>query len=59
MDKYTKTVLTVIAVCLVIQTGKKIIQPAYAANIQKIAICEYQNPHQCVRVDSSALRITE
>jgi hypothetical protein len=59
MDKYTKAVLTVITVCLMIQTGEKIVQPAYADNIQKIAICEYQNPSQCVRVDGRALRVTE
>jgi hypothetical protein len=41
MDKYTKAVLTVIAVCLVIQTAKDIavVEPAYANQIHKIAIC--------------------
>ena len=41
MDKYTKAVLTIIAVCLVIQTGKDIVfvEPAYANQVQKMAIC--------------------
>ena len=40
MDKYTKAVLTVIAVCLVIQTGEKIIEPANAASPQKVVLCD-------------------
>ena len=41
MDRYTKAVLTVIAVCLVIQTAKDIafIKPAYANQIHRVAIC--------------------
>ena len=39
MDKYTKAVLTVIAVCLVVQTGDKIIQPAHASGPQKVVLC--------------------
>jgi hypothetical protein len=41
MDQYTKAVLTVIAVCLVIQTAKDIVfvEPAYANQIHKVAIC--------------------
>ena len=43
MDKYTKAVLTVIAVCLVIQTTKDIalIEPANANTnqVHKIALC--------------------
>ena len=41
MDKYTKAVLTVIAVWLVIQTEKDValVEPAYATQVQKMAIC--------------------
>ena len=41
MDKYTKAVLTVIAVCLVIQTAKDVafVEPAYANQIHRVAIC--------------------
>ena len=40
MDKYTKVVLTVIAICLVIQTGDKIIEPSYASGLQKVVLCD-------------------
>lgn len=40
MDKYTKAVLTIIAGCLVIQTGQSVIEPAHASNVQKIALCD-------------------
>ena len=42
MDKYTKAVLTVIAVCLVIQTTKDIvfIKEANASQVHKIVICD-------------------
>jgi hypothetical protein len=42
MDKYTKAVLTVIAVCLVVQTAKDIafVEPAYASDVRKIALCD-------------------
>ena len=41
MDRYTKAVLTVIAVCLVIQTAKDVafVEPAYANQVQKMTIC--------------------
>jgi len=54
MDKYTKAVLTVIAVCLVIQTAKDIafVEPAYANQIHKIAICR-EDGSLCVGVDES------
>lgn len=41
MDKYTRAVLTVIAVCLVIQTSDQIIEKAYAREtVQKVIICD-------------------
>ena len=39
MDRYTKTVLTVIAVCLVIQTSRSLIEPAFAGDVQRVVIC--------------------
>jgi len=47
MDRYTKAVLTVIAVCLVIQTAKDVafVEPAYANQVQKIAICREDGSH--------------
>ena len=52
MDKYTKSVLTVIALCLVIQTAKDIVfvEPAYANQIHKVAICR-EDGSLCVGVD--------
>lgn len=40
MDRYTRAVLTVIAICLVIQTGSKIIEPSYASGLQKVVLCD-------------------
>ena len=42
MDKYTKAVLTVIAVCLMIQTAKDIafIEPTHASGPQKVILCD-------------------
>jgi len=39
MDRYTKAVLSVIAVCLVIQTSRSLIEPAFANDVQRVAIC--------------------
>ena len=52
MDKYTKAVLTVIAVCLVIQTAKDVafVKPAYANQVQKMAICR-EDGSLCVGVN--------
>ena len=54
MDKYTKAVLTVIAVCLVIQTARDVafVEPAYAGQIHKIAICR-PDGSLCVGVDDN------
>ena len=53
MDRYTKTVLTVIAVCLVIQTARDVafVEPAYANQIHKIAICR-EDGSLCAGIDS-------
>ena len=53
MDKYTKAVLTVIAVCLVIQTARDIafIEPAYANQVHKIAICR-EDGSLCTGIDA-------
>ena len=60
MDKYTRAVLTVIAVCLVIQTSDQIIEKAYANDtVQKVIICDgvngIQKPSDCAVVSSGKL----
>lgn len=59
MDKYTKVVLTVIAVCLVIQTARDVafVEPAYANQIHKIAICR-EDGSLCAGVDGVARSLT-
>ena len=54
MDKYTKAVLTVIAVCLVIQTAKDVafVEPAYANQVQKMAICR-EDGSECAGIYSA------
>ena len=49
MDKYTKAVLTVIAVCLVIQTARDValVESASANQVHRIAICDTDGRH-CV-----------
>ena len=53
VDKYTKIVLTIIAANLTITTlqGLDLIPHANAsAIIQKVAICDFDNPEKCARV---------
>jgi hypothetical protein len=59
-DKTLKILLGIIAVNLTLQTVKDVglFPTAYAQGIQRVAICEMQNQNQCVRVDTSALRVT-
>ena len=49
MDRYTKTALTVIAVCLVIQTSRSLIEPAFASDVQRVAICNVDST-TCVKL---------
>lgn len=48
MNNYTNKVLTVIALCLVIQTVSKIalVEKAYASDVQKVVICS-PSGHLC------------
>lgn len=60
MDKYIKAVLTVIAVCLVIQTAKDVafVESAYANQVHRIAICR-EDGSLCVGVSESILQDRE
>ena len=60
MDKYTKAVLTVIAVCLVTQTAKDIafVEPAYANQVHRIAICTADGS-SCVGVTEQAGKVAQ
>ena len=59
IDRYTKAVLTVIAVCLCLITAQNFnfIPSAEASivGVQKVVICDYSN--DCVRVSNGRLKI--
>ena len=61
IDRYTKAVLTVIAVCLCLITAQNfnIVPSAEASghSIQKVAICAYNNPATCAYVGSGELSV--
>ena len=61
-DKTLKILLGIIAVNLTFQTVKDVglFPTAYAQDdIQRVAICEIQDPSECVRIDSpSRLRVS-
>ena len=46
MKSYSDKVLTIIAVCLVIQTVSEIpwVEKAYASSVQKVVICAEDSP---------------
>ena len=57
-DRYTKTVLTVIAVALCFDVAMRTVKPAYAAppgaaaptGIMRVAICDPTNPKVCADI---------
>ena len=57
MDRYTKAVLTVIAVCLVIQTGDKIIEPAHASGLQKVVLCDESGSNCASLTPNGSLKV--
>jgi hypothetical protein len=63
IDRYTKAVLTVIAVCLCLITAQNInIVPSAEASghdVQKVAICSYLAPKQCAAVSMGKLSVAE
>ena len=62
IDRYTKTVLTVIAVCLCLITAQNfnIVPSAQASDhtVQKVQICN-SKPNECAFVFDRKLRITD
>lgn len=57
MDRYTKIVLTIIAIALSVQVLQRAASPAHAADILKVAICDAANTYRCAEVNSSKLSI--
>jgi len=58
VDRYTKVILTIIAANLTVVTlqGLDLIPQANAAGgIQKTAICDFEYPDSCARVDGWGL----
>ena len=55
MDRYTKTILTVIAGCLLVQTADKIVTPAHANTNRIAAVLErmIESPQKVVICDVS------
>jgi hypothetical protein len=51
MDRYTKVVLTIIAVALSFDAVERIVTPAHAATaLTRVAICDPDNPNLCAGV---------
>ena len=58
MDKYTKAVLTVIAVCLVLQTGREFLWVDSEDYVMKVRICDgTKYVWDCANVTSGAVKV--
>ena len=57
MDRYTKIVLTIIAIALCAQVIQRAASPAHAADILHVAICDSYYMSRCVNVDGGKLAV--
>lgn len=60
MDKYTKAVLTVIAVCLVLQTGRQFLWVDSEDYVMKVRICDgTKYLWDCVNIEKGTMSVSQ